>query len=301
MTEDSRAKLLNKVQGLLAKAESSPFSAEAQAFREKADELMTVHAIQEMELVNSGKKKRTEPTKRSIRVSDSGGLIRDQLVDMFGDVMMHCNVYPVYHGLRGGPKDPVRATVVGYEEDIDYAETLFVSLRMSLARDMSPRWDGSLTHDENVKRMKEAGMKWEQIATAAGEPGTGKDGKWIRAYKRQCKKDGTEPIGANPTNYVRNYAAGFRIEVLSRLQQMKEATQASVDTSKALVMVKSKNEEIAAKVHEFFPRLGRAPVRSSGKFNGRARKAGQIAGSKADLSGGRNQTTTAERGRALGS
>lgn len=300
MSEDSRSKLLRKVQGLLAKAESSPFSEEAQTFREKADQLMTVHAIREFELYQSGAKKRTEPIKRQIIVSDEGGLLKDELVSLFIAVTRHCNTYPVFWGLNLGPKAKVTAQVVGYEEDIDYAETLYVSLRMSLARDMSPQYDEMKTLEQNVYKMKNAGMKWEQIATACGDPGTGKDGKWIRRYKKQCKIEGTEPIGANPTNYVRNYAAGFNTEVDTRLRQMRESTAAAVDTSMALVMVKSKEEDVAAKVHEFFPRLGRSVSQRSTKFNGNARSAGKAAGAKADLSGGRNQAGTAQRGRALG-
>lgn len=42
---DERSKVMDKVQKLLAKAESSPFSEEAQTFRQKAEELMTIYAI----------------------------------------------------------------------------------------------------------------------------------------------------------------------------------------------------------------------------------------------------------------
>lgn len=299
MSQESRNRLLEKVQKLLSKAESSPFSEEAQSFRQKADELMTLHAIESFELEQAGKQKRTQVIKKSgVEVCGPNSVIRDQLVDLFGHVASHCRVRAVYHGLRAHQRYSVAATLVGFEEDIEYFSMLYTGLRMALARDISPSYDPDKTKGENVRRMKEAGMKWERIAQLCDIPFPGPES--IKIYKKQCKLDGVEPIKANPTNYVRNFAEGFNTEINRRLLEIRKNQEVAKDNSMALVVFKDKRQRVDEAVREFFPKLSYAPARSSGKFNGTARARGQESGSKADISGGRGQTTTSTHGRALG-
>lgn len=303
MSQESRDRLLAKVQKLLAKAESSPFSAEAQTFREKADELMTIHAIESFELdAASGVNKRTRVIRRdNVEVAGSNSTIRNSQLDLFNAVTFHCRVKPVYHGLTRAKSYPLYATLIGYEEDVEYAIMLYTSLRMSLASDISPKFDPSKTLGENVKRMKEAGMKWDRIASLCDPTWDGvMTSKWVNLYRKQCKLDGSAPIKAQPANYVKNFAAGFVTEVSSRLQDMRRASEAAVDSSQALVVFKTKADEISERTLEEFPSLRNILVRDNSKFNGTARMRGKESGSRADLSGGRHQTGTAQRGKALG-
>lgn len=282
-----RTDLLRKVHALLSKAESSPFSEEAQTFREKADQMMVSYQIQEFELENAGKKKKSKPSLRTdISISEAGSVVRDQMVDLFSAVCRHCGVKPVYYNLRYR-KARVYASAVGFEEDIQYAEVLFTTLRMSLVGDLSPKYDPSISKDKNVRVMKEAGMNWERIAQLCDLPYPGS--ACISAYKRQCQADGTEPIKANPTNYVRNFADGFVGKISDRMLQMRAKTEESVGKENALVLVKSKSADVDQALGEYFPKLGHGMARARSKFNGAAQNAGQRSGSRADLSGGRNK------------
>lgn len=298
MSDSKKSSILRKVQALLAKADATPFSDEADTFRQKADELMTLYAIEEFELEQAGGAKREEVTKRVFRVSEEGSPIRESLVDLASVLAKHCRVRIVYFGLQGSSRQAVTATLVGFPSDLDYFEMMNVSLHMAMAKDLEPKYDPSLTLGQNVKRMKESGMKWERIAALCDPNWDGKlTAKWVGIYKRQCKEDGTEPIKTMPSVYVKNFAAGFVTEISIRLKQMREQTETNLkSTGHDLVLFKTRDEEVDEKFREFFPRLKYAPVRASGKFDGNARMAGAKSGRRADLSGGRNSAGTGVRG-----
>lgn len=128
------AKVLERVRALLAKAESSTFEAEAQAFTAKAHELMTRHSL-EHALV-------TGP------VSDAGPRARRFCVDdPYADAKSHL-LAVIVHACRGtavllGGLSMV--TVVAFPDDLAQADVLFTSLLVQaqaaldqLSRDAPP-------------------------------------------------------------------------------------------------------------------------------------------------------------------
>ena len=111
--------VLDKVRALLAKAESTTFDAEAEAFTAKAQELMARHRIDRAVLDASGKDRREEPVGRRIGVDDPYADARATLLAAVSDA----------NGCRAvWSKDMGFSTVFGFVDDLDAVEELFTSL-----------------------------------------------------------------------------------------------------------------------------------------------------------------------------
>lgn len=289
MTEDKKAAILRKVQALLAKADATPFTEEADTFRQKADELMTMYAIEEFELEMAGSVKKESVERRTVKISTPGSLVQQEMNDLALAIAWHCRVRPVYlQPWQGGL--PFQMYVIGYPSDLDFFELLHTSLHLKMVSDLEPRYDSSKTKGENVKKMKEAGMKWERIAQLCDIPFPGPQA--ITIYKKQCKIDGTTPMKTMPSVYVRNFAAGFVTEIQQRLRKMREETESNIRaTGQSLVLFDTRQDEINDWVHQNITFSKKStPVKAINKFDGNARSAGAQSGAQADLSGGRRGT-----------
>lgn len=113
-------KILTKVRGLLAKAESTEFPEEAEALTAKAMELMAAHGIDQARLAARGEV-RDDIESRVIVVSppyavDKVGLLAAILAPL------RCQ------GIQSRGKDRFSITAVGFASDLDRAELLYTSL-----------------------------------------------------------------------------------------------------------------------------------------------------------------------------
>lgn len=111
------ARMLARVQALLAKAESTPFEHEAEAFTAKAQELIARHAIDEALLHTPDDV--GEPSVRRLRIDDPYADAKSQLVSEIA-VANRCRV--VYTPAFGW------STAFGYDHDLDALELLTASL-----------------------------------------------------------------------------------------------------------------------------------------------------------------------------
>ena len=111
------ARVLERVRALLAKAESTTFEAEAEAFTEKAQELIARHAIDEALLHDGGDV--GEPSVRRLLVDDPYARAKAYLVHVVADAN-HCR----------SVETPTLGwvTVFGYDHDLDAVELLSASL-----------------------------------------------------------------------------------------------------------------------------------------------------------------------------
>ena len=118
MTESSKAKIVSRVQALLAKAESTTFPEEADALVAKAEELMARYAI-DIAVAQGRQGHRGErPEVRHIDVAPPYASAKTTLLTAVG----HANyVQVVFNGAN-------RATLVGFAADLDLVEMLFASL-----------------------------------------------------------------------------------------------------------------------------------------------------------------------------
>ena len=111
------ARVLERVRALLAKAESTTFDAEAEAFTAKAQELIARHAIDEALLHDA--RDVGEPVARRLLVDDPYASAKAYLVQVVADAN-HCR--SVQTPALGW------VTVFGYEHDLDAVELLVASL-----------------------------------------------------------------------------------------------------------------------------------------------------------------------------
>lgn len=122
-------KVVDKIRALLAKAEGTDFPAEAEAFTEKAQELMSRHAIDAAMLANDRSHDLgTDVRSRRIHIDNP---YAPQKAQLLGSVATANGGRVVWDEQFGW------ATVVGFPLDLDLAELLFTSLLIQLTRAMS--------------------------------------------------------------------------------------------------------------------------------------------------------------------
>jgi hypothetical protein len=117
MTESSNAKIVSRVQALLAKAESTTFPDEADALVAKAQELMARYAIDEAVAQQRGAGG-ARPELRRIQIDGPYITAKASLLGAVG----RANDVQVVYNRAGG------ASLIGFDADIEIVEVLFSSL-----------------------------------------------------------------------------------------------------------------------------------------------------------------------------
>lgn len=129
---------VSKVQALIAKAESTEFPDEAEAFMAKAQELMTRHAI-DLAMLGTNHVDRGVPTSELVVVHAPYASAKTSLLASIASVN---DVRCVQVGSAGGK---IQVSLIGYTEDIAAVNTLFGSLSIqaatAMAREEVPYWD----------------------------------------------------------------------------------------------------------------------------------------------------------------
>ena len=283
--EDRKQKKLEQVRKLLDKA-SDPATppAEAQALRQKADDLMLAYAISEFEVESlKPSHERRVPIRRHIKVCDRGNVIKTQLVDLMGTVVEHNRCKAVYSGLRDQRSGSV-ATVIGFESDIDYTEMLFTSLYVQMSRGLEPQPNPSLTFDENLIILKESGMKWERIheLLQPDVPWERRHGvRYTKIYTDYCAKHERHRMYTSPQRYQRNYAEAFVSEVHRRMYEIRQhQKQVGLSgTGMELAII----DQVGDAFNEAFGKAKGVVMAGRSKYDRQAHIQGTEAGARADL------------------
>ena len=124
-------KVLNRVRGLLNKAESTEFEGEAQALREKAQRLIITYGLEKA--LSTPTAQQGEIT--TIRIdfqdpfSDRKAYLLHRVSDAFG-----CNSISFY---APGGRRRTHATVVGYPSELEQVELIYTSLLLQAARELA--------------------------------------------------------------------------------------------------------------------------------------------------------------------
>lgn len=304
MTDKSQ-KMLERVRALIAKADASEFPEEAEAFRAKADDLMTAYAIEAWQVAEAqeGINARPKPERRDFDIRWwFGSPVRDPLWWMFADLAHHCRCVIVVKKARGKS-----VPVVGLPTDLDYFDMLFTSLMLELANKIDPKYNDRLSLAENIVVFKEAGMKWEIIARLIGRPdfitpnGVKDGGYMVRIYRKYCQENGIKRITVNPQTYQRSFACGFQDGVEEQLRKLRGEQEARGGDSTALVL-RDIRDVVQEGVWDLFPDLRpheegcvcatckdkRKPIRyrrDTRKTDYAARAMGERAGREAKIAG----------------
>jgi hypothetical protein len=125
MNESSNAKIVGRVQALLAKAESTTFPEEAEALTAKAQELITRYAIDEA-IAQQRRASGARPELRRLHIDAPYISAKAALLSAVG----RANNVEVVYNTSG------RATIVGFDSDLDTVELLFASLLVQATASM---------------------------------------------------------------------------------------------------------------------------------------------------------------------
>lgn len=304
MTTGTDERILEKVRGLLNKANGSPFEAEADAFRAKADELMVKYAIEQHQLQGKRKDDRfgaflfgcdqflyMEDPVTHYKVRSP---LSDDLTILMYAVARHCRLIMGHWKYRG---NEVAMTMIGTKSDFEYFELLFTSLMLDMTRQLLPSYDMTKNPRDNIALLKNAGFKWERIAELLAKHADipvkrnangGIHGWYISQYKNWCKEHSFTPLKSAPTMITNSFSAGYVQRVNHRMIAMRQEQAEPGQGLILLDMSKDLKDWVEANHPDQLKRQGGGRtivLGGRGKTDGASYARGAQAGNKADLSG----------------
>lgn len=248
--------------------------AEAELCRMQADKLMAKHRIEESEL---------DPEQRAARgvkvanmywwvfpydVSDDADL-RGYFYRIADYIAEHVGAKYVTTTKRD---DTGRIWVVchvfGFESDLAFGSLLINAATQAYGEHMFPKPNPGLSDEENVFRMRSAGMERNRIAAAlwGSDMKDGKaHGKVAVLYRKTAVAKGEDPTalmgkGNNMRVYRVNYAHGFTSTLRSRLMVAKS----SAGNGELVLM--SRDAEVSEAFYAVYPYLRPASVDPNAKY-----------------------------------
>jgi hypothetical protein len=223
----SLADIMRIVENMLARAEGLEQTSpeEAKLMRSKAEEWMVKYRLQEEDLIAESPGS-LSPIERDLDIVGAANEFRNEHFWMLGDIAKHCGVMWEYHwvGARYAAK------LVGYEGDLRYAEFLYQSARLVFASKLTPDVDRSLNDQENVYRMRSAGMQRNRIAALLwGSSMTDgvAHGRVQKLYVAACRERHEDAAVSgrqiNAKTYREVYAREFVNQLHRRLQDARDS------------------------------------------------------------------------------
>lgn len=265
MKEDRRAAILIRIRGLLAQAGDLKGTTEAErdAFRAKADELMTKYAVEEFEAMQAG---------RIIHKPESRRVNIDWYFHWDNDVDARTWTFSLFYAVY----DHARCVVVrsqvthlgimcaGFKGDLDYADMLFTSLMLQLMAAIDPKPDPAFSYHENLERMRAAGFNWneawERMMLAPSllpdyifrlPSDRQQRDRMTRDYRSWCRRTGREQNYANHATFRRNFALGYASRVGQRLREMRSA-QNEGNSGKFEIVLRDVRKTVEDFVHDTY-------------------------------------------------
>lgn len=279
---DRTAKMMEKVRALLAKAASTTFPEEADAFRAKADALMTEYAIDQWQIdqLEAGRTARPAPVRRDFDFSwwGSNNPFADQLWDLFLETARHCRCQAVARKWGRNEANVRIMPVFGIPSDLDWFDVLFTSLMLQMLQKVDPEPKASMTLNENLALFRDAGVPWDQaiakiiplgkVADKSWEPSETTFDKvykpWVHGYRRWCRETGHPQSYVNQRTFRKHFADGFTDEVNNRLRVMRRASEQAYDEGHSAgsmaLAVRDMKEVILEAVYVEFPDLRPHPA-----------------------------------------
>lgn len=294
--------MMSKITAMLARADhpATP-EGEADTARAMAEKLMRKYRIEESELIAKGEldTEVNRPGSKEVFVSPAESPYYNVYYNLIHYCAQHTGVR-MHH--RWGVLDDnygLIAVMVGYEADLRFAEVLFMNARIVFADRMEPKPNPELTDEENVYRMRSAGMERIRIAKLMGYGSTNSaTAKVTNMYKRACKKRGEEAVltgrSMSVTAFREAYESSFLSEFWHRLYRARNAADAGGGGELVLA---NRKENVDEAFYQMFPNLRPKAELPSGKTGrsykptasdlARARRLAGAAG-QAGRSAGRN-------------
>lgn len=255
MTAEARsARTLARIRALLAKADATEFPEEAQTYREHAERLMRENKVEEESLIAS------DPAALAPEWTDldicEDGEFSDQFYTMWHYIARHVGVEYRTSGRYEGGKYTYMAQVVGYGSDLRVADLLYTTARMAFSAKLAPVVDASLSEEENIYRLRSAGMTRGKVAEMLwGGQTHQRNAKVGAVYKSECERRGETPAldgrGTSAALHRKVYAKEFALEIARRLRAMREG----VDKSHGALQLHGREARVAEALYEKYPEL----------------------------------------------
>lgn len=121
--------MIDKIRGLLAKAESTEFEEEADLFLQKATELMAKYRIDEA-LLQAANKSADDPVERITITVGKWGIAKGSLIVY---ICKSFGCHAVWAAKVGGQR---RCNIIGHKSDLEMVTALFTSLEIQLDREL---------------------------------------------------------------------------------------------------------------------------------------------------------------------
>jgi hypothetical protein len=248
--------MLKRVRALIAQAEhENTDPVEAATYRAKADQMMSEYAISEAQLRASRPVgERAKPGIIYVATNARSYEMQYRLSDLVTIIARHTRCMVRNYDRFNKEEVCWESKVYGYESDLRYFEMLYTTLRLHMLGALRPRYEASLTMEQNCYNLHNAGYNWLEIAKMDGwrKVGTrpGESGEiWEHTdgrrqgnhmvgsrYKRACyraaKAAGTEveriPAGGTET-YRKSAAWGYVDGIRSRLREASDKREAGTE------------------------------------------------------------------------
>lgn len=230
----------------------------ADAYRAKAESIMEKYKIDIDALL--GSKVLAEgvllptPVHFDIYVTRQGQFMQ-HYAQVWGEVYRHVGLRSKGYWLYREGTPEWTAGGVGFEADVQYAEMLFTTARMAFSERLEPKVDFKLSDQENVYRLRSAGIERVRIADILwGKTDPVFLGRIGRLYKAECANRGEEALlsgrGVTGAAYREAYADGFVLELAQRLRRARSGGNAMVLGNREQVL----NEAFYARFPDMRPK-----------------------------------------------
>lgn len=263
--------MMAKIQGLLAKADSTEFPDEATALRAKAEEIMRKYRIEEEQLI-AVDQVAIAPEVHRLWLGSSRDVTRatrtkpgvsfyQQWYDLAYAAGTHAGAMVSYRWGRNEATNEhgIFAVFVGYAGDLRLAEMIYSNARLIFGERVEPKPDPSLSDQINCYRLRSAGIARPRISMLLW----GTDQKAVKVsdlYKRECALRGETPAldgrGLDAGLYRDQYAAAFVSEFRTRLRLARDAA----DSIGGSLVLAGRAERIQEAFWTEFPELRPQPA-----------------------------------------
>jgi hypothetical protein len=263
--------MMRKVEAMLATAESlNDTNPEAAAnYRANAERVMLKYRIAQEDLIARGGE---QTDQFGIQFHDiTAYLLGSEFADVYrvllSYVTKHVGARLVWNGYKAEDNGTFRVgTLVGYEADIRYAEALFLNARLVFADRMEPQRDPNLSDEDNVYRMRMAGMERSRIGLIMGWGGEGTKGpgKATTMFKRACKARGEDASALlGKGNSVKNFRSVYADEFTNTIWYRLWDAQMAVEKESGGIVLHGRKERIDEAVYERWSYLRPVPPERS--------------------------------------
>lgn len=273
-------KVLTKIRGLIAKAESLEQSddpdqlREALLCRERADAMMQKYAVEDWQ-ARQAAPVASKPDRIKIKIGEAENTFLNEMASLVNVVANFCKCSSVWIVDGGKYADDKQefCWVYGYESDLRYFEMLFTTLFLHMNGAIFPKPDFAKSLGENAYELHNAGLNWQDIAATYGyypvmpmpnEPmymfvnrNNGERiswnksvGKIKKAYMDEIKKRGEPFFRISPNGsetYRRNAAQGYLARISQRLREI-----SGKRGSGAELVLADKSQNISARINDDF-------------------------------------------------